>query len=93
MALWVMVLVALVLVPLIFNNRPAAEKARLRSGLKTLIGLWVLVTLVQIGRVGYSTHWANVPALIVVACIPLTIIIGAFVWMSKNAIPPPGPRA
>ena len=55
MALWVIVLLAVILVPLIFKNRPAAEKARLRSGLKTLIGLWVVVTLVQIGRVGYST--------------------------------------
>jgi hypothetical protein len=55
MALWVIVLVAVVLVPLIFKNRPAAEIARLRSGLKTLLGLWVVVTLVQIGRVGYST--------------------------------------
>ena len=83
---WVIVLVAVILVPLIFENWPAAEKARLRSALKTLIGLWVVVTLVQIGRVGYSTHWVNVPALIVVACIPFTIIIGAFVWMSKNAL-------
>ena len=86
MALWVIVLLAVVLAPLIFKNRSAAEKARLRSGLKTLIGLWVVVTLVQIGRVGYSTHWVNVPALIVGACIPFAIIVGAFVWMSKNAL-------
>jgi hypothetical protein len=86
MALWVIVLLAVILVPLIFKNRSAAEKARLRSGLKTLIGLWVVVTLVQIGRVGYSTHWVNVPALIVVACIPFAMVVGAFVWMSKNAL-------
>jgi hypothetical protein len=49
MAHWVIVLLAVMLVPL--KNRPAAEKARLRSSLKTLIGLWVVVTLVQIGRV------------------------------------------
>ena len=86
MATWMWVLLAVVIAPLIFRNADSTQKLRVRSALKVIITLWVLVTLFLIGRVGYQTHWINVPALILVACIPFAIIVGAFMWMSRTVL-------
>jgi len=64
--------VVLVLIaPMIYRNAETAQKQLVKTALKVVIALWVVVTLFMIARTGFKTHWINVPALLVVFSIPL----------------------
>lgn len=80
----VLVLLVVLIAPMIYRNAETAQKERVKTALKVVIALWVVVTVFMIARVGFKTHWINVPALLVVFSIPLAVIVGAYVLMTKT---------
>ena len=77
MGTWPLVLLVVIVAPLIFRNSDSAQKLRVRNAL-------ALVTLFLIAKVGLSTHWANVPALLAVFSIPFAITVGVYKLMTKT---------
>jgi len=84
MGTWPLVLLVVIVAPLIFRNSDSAQKLRVRNALKVTIAVWALVTLFLIAKVGLSTHWANVPALLAVFSIPFAITVGVYKLMTKT---------
>ena len=80
----VLVLAVVIIMPLIYRNADSAQKQRVKTTLKVIISLWVLVTLFMIAIVGLKTHWANIPALLLVSSIPFAIIMGAYQLMVRT---------
>jgi hypothetical protein len=84
MGTWPLVLLIVLITPLIFRNSDPAQKLRVRTALKVTIAAWVVLTLFLIAKVGLSTHWANIPALLLVFSIPFAITVGAYKLMTKT---------
>jgi hypothetical protein len=81
---WPLVLLIVIIAPIVSRNSDQAQKLRIRTALKVIIFLWAAVSVFLIARVGFLTHWVNVPALLVVFSIPFVITVGAYKFMTKT---------